>query len=272
MKLTIIIEGNFMIKWIITFWAIVGITVLILSKPHNIFFGLLAVIMLAGLGTGFTKVIIEDIIMPFYNINKNNKKKHNKKSRNEEKIHLKKMTLSILKIPGIILLITGMASFLNGAFCASGIALWITEKTEIPLTMVNNHTMDNEGRLYCSLNFYCRIQQYDSSGNFLRGWFINSGGGRIVMKTDDKNQLLIANVKFHNLLTFDSQGKMIKEEKLEGTDYEKWPDKDKKSEELLKIIQRKIPLYIWFLFGPQSWLIAAAGMIILILTEKILEK
>jgi hypothetical protein len=262
-----------MIKYVVIFWAIIGITVFILSKPHNIFFALIAVVMITGMGTGFTKIIIEDIIMPFYNIRKSQKKKNKKKKNHDnDEIYLKKMPLSILKIAGIILLITGMSSFINGAFAASGMTPWITEKTEIPLTMVGDYTMDKEGRLYCSLNFYCRIQQYDSSGNFLRGWFINSGGGRICMNTDDKGQLLIANIKFHNLLTFDSEGKMIKEEKLEGNEYEKWHRKDEKSETLLKMLESKIPLYIWFLFGPQCWLIAITGIAILIFSDKKLEK
>jgi len=245
------------IKYIVIFWAIAGIIIFILSKPHNIFFGIIAVIMIAGMGTGFTNMVIEDIVMPFY-IKKDKKNKHNKK----------KTPLSIFKIAGIILLITGMSSFLNGAFAASGVNPWTTEKTEIPLTMVGDYTMDKEGRLYCSLNFYCRIQQYDSFGNFIRGWFINSGGGRICLKVNDRDELLIANVKFHNLLTFDSNGKMIKEEKLEGSEYEKWYKKDEKTEKLLKTIQGKMPLYIWFLFGPQSWLIGAVGMIILIVSDK----
>jgi len=253
-----------MIKYAVIFWAIAGIITFALIKTNNIHLRILIVTMITCFGIVFTNIVIEDIIKPIQSSGKEEKEKNY--------IKLKFILLSILKMAGIFLLVIGVCSFINGLLSASGSTPWITEKTEIPLTTVGDYIMDNEGRLYCSLNFYCRIQQYDSSGNFLRGWFTDSGGGEICMKIDDKSQIIVANIKFHNIITFDSEGKIIKKEKLEGNEYEKWKKKDEKSENLLKILQSKIPLYIWFLFGPQSWLTGATGMIIFNFSDKKLEK
>jgi len=252
-------NGNKM-TFIIIFWAIAAITSFILSKPHDLIFGIITVIMFTAFGTAFTHLIIEDIIKPFSDL----KKRHDWSG--------KILPLFLLKSGGIFFLITGMGAFANGFFAAAGITPWTTEQTEIPLTMVGNHIMDKEGRLYCTLNFYCRIQVYDSSEKFIRGWFINSGGGRLCIKIDEENRIIVANIKLHKILTFTSDGKMIKEEAIEGNEYEKWYFKDEKSDRTIKNIQNKIPLYTWFLFGPQCWLVAITGLLVTGLADREIEK
>jgi len=256
-----------MITFIAIFWAIAAITVFVMSKPHNLFFGLMSVIMLGVFGAAFTNLIIQDIIIPVYNFKKNNLKKKQKKYDSPGSL-----PLSILKTAGICLQIIGLGSFMNGFWASAGINPWTGEKTEIPLTMVGNYTVDKESRLYCTLNFYSRIQEYDGSGNFTRGWFINSGGGRLCLKIDEENRLIVANIKLHKLLTFNSDGKMIKEEKLEGNEYENWYSEDEHGENIVKTIQSKIPLYQWLLFGPQCWLLAVTGLLIAWFTDKKMGK
>ena len=97
-----------MVNYIVIFWLITAIIVFILSRPHEIFFGIITIIMFTGFSTVFTLLILEDIIIPFRNL----QKKQNKSPGN--------MPLLLLKSGGIILLITGMASFGNGFFAAAG--------------------------------------------------------------------------------------------------------------------------------------------------------
>jgi hypothetical protein len=69
----------------------------------------------------------------------------------------------------------GTVGFLAGFVTIWGVKCprWLGD-LQLPLALPEQIGIDNEGRLYCGLAFYRKIQVYDSSGRFLRGWFVHS--------------------------------------------------------------------------------------------------
>lgn len=253
---------------IVIFWFLFALISNIISRPPMLIPIILSMLIITGFGTVFTLLINNEVVVPFSQFSRR------KADKDKDKI-IDTYSMLILKSAGIFLLVTGFASFINGFLCALGVSPWVTEKTELPFTSPGCYTVDKEERLYCGLEFYCRIQLYDSEGNFIKGWFLNSGGGRLEMQIDDKNQLHVANFKGHTLLTFSPEAELVEEKPLEGDVYsevEKWEAGDKKGERIIKIIQSKIPVYKWILFGPQCFIFIIAGMLLTGYTDKFFKK
>ncbi|MHC4694020.1 MAG: hypothetical protein ACYS67_14865 [Planctomycetota bacterium] len=93
----------------------------------------------------------------------------------------------------------------------SGVRL-VSSTLKLPLgTSPCNITADTNGNIYYLSTFYCRLQVFDKSGHFLRGWFIPVGNAELF--TDPNGFLhVIGNGDRH--LIFDIKGNLINE-KLE---------------------------------------------------------
>jgi hypothetical protein len=68
--------------------------------------------------------------------------------------------------------IWGMTFFLGGIFSP----LFVRPTWELPLSIPTNAVETDDGTLYCGSMFYNRIQAYDRSGRFIRGWSASASG------------------------------------------------------------------------------------------------
>lgn len=79
---------------------------------------------------------------------------------------------------------------------------------EFPLGDVNSIAVDSKGRIFCALPVYSRIQAYDSTGNFLWGWFPEVGDRDFIMTLRGDEILVLADGN-KDLLTYTAEGKLM---------------------------------------------------------------
>lgn len=85
----------------------------------------------------------------------------------------------------------------------------IKSSTELPLAHLQGIVADQQGNVYLGIQFYQRIQLYDSTGTFQKGWFVNADGGIFRMKTNDLNQLEVATARTNLHYIFDQDGNIL---------------------------------------------------------------
>lgn len=117
---------------------------------------------------------------------------------------------------GLILLLLCLAGFIFGILSSTG--GFNNTKFEFPLSDVSNIAIDNEGRIYCGLNFYSRIQVYDSNGKFIRNWYIDASQGGFVVEVDNHNDILVETYRGYMKYYFSANGKLLKTETIDTLD------------------------------------------------------
>lgn len=111
-----------------------------------------------------------------------------------------------------LLAFIGIGGFAAGFICAC-VTLFnkpmVSTWARFPLGVLDCVAVDNRGNIYCGLAFYGRIQVYSPEGKFLRGWFVNAGGGGLRMKIDKDNHLHVCPAKSNNLYVFNTNGLLL---------------------------------------------------------------
>jgi hypothetical protein len=82
---------------------------------------------------------------------------------------------------------------------------------ELPLGHPASIAVDADGNIYCGLQFYGRVQKYDSRGQFIKGWFISASGGRFRLRVNEANQLEVATTRKATLFRFDTNGELLEQ-------------------------------------------------------------
>jgi hypothetical protein len=158
-----------------------------------------------------------------------------------------------------------MALFMNGFLAASGFTPWIRPSTEIPVTSMTQTVKDRDGNIYCYLGFSCRVQKYDSSGEFQTGWPVNTGGRRVRLRVSEEGNLEIFTTQ-NSLYVYDRQGKLISDARLDGeagrSFEKKCTDTTAAGNTALQSRLENQPFLLWFLAGPQCFILFAAGMLL----------
>jgi hypothetical protein len=158
-----------------------------------------------------------------------------------------------------------MALFMNGFLAASGFTPWILSSTEIPVTSMTQAVRDRDGNIYCYLSFLCRIQKYDNSGGFQTGWPVNTGGRRVCFMVSEEGNLEILTTQ-NSLYVYDRQGRFLSATRpgseaarsFEG----KCTDTTTAGNTALQSRLECQPFFLWFIAGPQCFILFAAGMLL----------
>lgn len=94
--------------------------------------------------------------------------------------------------------------------CAAGLAVTVIgsrlpSDLEVPLGDLSGFTVDEEGRVYCAVQFYGRLQQYDPAGTFLGGVHIPASSGAFNVAWDERsNRIVVATVR--NRMVYELNG------------------------------------------------------------------
>lgn len=110
-----------------------------------------------------------------------------------------------ISVISMALLILGLAS------CGAGFAITLIGSSlptdiELPLGALSGLAVDDDGRIYCAVQFYGRLQQYDSEGRFLEGVHIPAAAGAFKVKWNDQNQrVVVATVRNRMAYEFNSE-------------------------------------------------------------------
>ena len=108
-----------------------------------------------------------------------------------------------------LLFAAGFLGFLFGAPCAMGLLNRLPNRVLLPLGELETVAIDTKGQIYCGAQFYNRIQVYDPTGKFLRGWFIKAGGGAFRLIIDDQNRLEVFTARGNRHYQFTEFGELV---------------------------------------------------------------
>lgn len=114
----------------------------------------------------------------------------------------------------------GGIGWFGGAFAPTLFDNGKPDSMEFPLGVPEGIAVDSSGRIYCGLQFYNRIQQYDDHGKFITGWFIDSVGGAFRIRLNENDELEVATARNDMLYQFDQRGNLVKRYKIEDIFYD----------------------------------------------------
>jgi len=96
---------------------------------------------------------------------------------------------------------------------------------QLPIAMPGDITVDNQGKIYCFLRIYKRIQIYSPNGKFLRGSFIKVAGECRLGVQEDGSIRLAKSANRH--IIFDTNGNLLDEIEVGRAEHVKFWDKTK---------------------------------------------
>lgn len=128
----------------------------------------------------------------------------------------------LLPSVGGTLLLLGMGGFLFGAVVTFTRHAKLWNQFEFPMSAPESIAVDQQGRIFCSLSFYNRIQVYDAQGHFLMTW-PSPGHTPLRLRINSSNQLEVADPRrlksgdhTDMLFTMNEVGALIKSEAIDG--------------------------------------------------------
>jgi hypothetical protein len=117
----------------------------------------------------------------------------------------------IMLISGFILFTIGAFSFFSGFIITNLFPSWIPESLELPLSDLQEFSVDKNGNVYCAVPFYNRIQVYDHGGYFLRGWFVRPNTRFFRIRINADNNVEVARAP-RWVKTYDIHGNLMNDD------------------------------------------------------------
>lgn len=136
-----------------------------------------------------------------------------KRSPKHAVLSLRKIT----KITSSLLMIFGACGFFGSAICwalAMSEKPWVSTWMRFPLGDLNDVVVDGNGQIYCAILGNQRIQVYSKEGEFLRGWFARSGGGRFDLWWDNDGFLHVVGYQHY---IFNKEGVFLEEVEVDSS-------------------------------------------------------
>lgn len=65
----------------------------------------------------------------------------------------------------------------------------VSSKIRFPLGLPGAIAVDSKGRVYCTLQWYRRLQVYDNEGQFIRGWFVSIPANFPIIEVDENDHI-----------------------------------------------------------------------------------
>ena len=125
------------------------------------------------------------------------------------------LSVSLLLI-GVGLL--GFGSQVSKVMMQSTRRFLFSEKVQFPLTNLKGITIDSIGHIYLAIQAYGRIQIYNSEGNFIKGWFVDTEGGGLGIWIEDDDLLHVCTrvTGIHDI--FDPNGQLLERRDITSPD------------------------------------------------------
>jgi hypothetical protein len=165
---------------------------------------------------------------------------------------------TILNVLASACMIIGAVGFFGSALSSSG-DLGTLQSFEWPIGNTNAALRYPDGSIVVPHEPSGRVQVYDQSLQFMRGWSVSAGGGSFKLFPEEKNTFYIftarGNMKFH----YDLNGNMLSSQS--------YSDSYPKSSSKLVSVSIPTPFYLWVFIHPfGSWLVAVFGLVLLFIT------
>lgn len=199
-----------------------------------------------------------------------------------------KKTRHIIRIIGVLFLVVGLVGFLAGPLSFKSASFRkVLDPFELPLGDLQGIAVDSEGRIYCGLQFFSRVQVYDADGRFLYSVYANSSGTPFRIRINEDDQLEVAITGNDKVYLFDQNGNLVRERSKVGHYYSDFAGEsrfyDAKEDAtyfrkgypiMAHVVKRdstgrenviiRNPFHKWVFQGPlPAWLIGAIGGVML---------
>ena len=165
---------------------------------------------------------------------------------------------------------------------------------ELPLGDLQSVAVDSNGRIYCGLGSYGRVQVYTYRGEFERGWSdgLLPSGMRLEIDSNDRLEVLV--FKKNKRCVFNSDGKLLEETSLPLEEFTKqinqvgrpcrdsagavyfirntilFPHIEKRETNGREITIVRAPIYKWPFTAPMpAWLFFMGGILLHLFAERV---
>jgi len=89
-----------------------------------------------------------------------------------------------------------------------------SSQTQFSLGHLSGIAVDDESRIYLAVQTYSRIQVYNKKGDFVKGWFVEAGGGIFDVWVEGKDSIHVVTSRMRTHDVFDSSGRLLKSIKV----------------------------------------------------------
>jgi hypothetical protein len=163
---------------------------------------------------------------------------------------------TILNFIASACLIIGAVGFFGSALSSSG-SLGALQSFEWPIGSTNAALRYPDGRIVVPHEPSGRVQVYDRSLHFIRGWSVNAGGGLFKLFPAQKNTFYIFTARGNKKFHYDLNGNMLSSQRYSDSEW------SKNSSELVSV-SIPTPFYLWVFTHPfASWFVGVFGMFLL---------
>jgi len=121
------------------------------------------------------------------------------------------------------------AGVISIGMCVSGLALsfysgMLSPKSksdfiEMPLGNPCGIVVNEKGRIFIGSCFYSRIQVYEETGEFDKGWFVNAGGGDFRIRLSNDDLIEIAPLRRKCIWGYSAEGVLLRTECSNSTSF-----------------------------------------------------
>jgi hypothetical protein len=167
---------------------------------------------------------------------------------------------------GGILLALGGLGFFGSAFSAGGGLNWLPASFEWPIGHASGVETTKDGTHVVLHMASGRIQIYDQNWKFVRGWHVKAGGGAFRIRLTDADQIEVVTARGRMRYHYNLDGALLSQEKVDSQNYPGFADIG---------VSANVPTrwWLWMFTSPvYSWLVGAAGGILLALSSRIRSK
>jgi hypothetical protein len=164
-----------------------------------------------------------------------------------------------LTIAASCLLVVGAAGFFGSALSAVGGLNWLPSSFEWPVGYATGVVSTPEGPHVVPHTPSGRIQVYDVNWSFRTGWHVDAGGGtfKVLAPAEGRIDVITARGQWHYV--FDTDGRLISKNTYRPKSYGSFPEEGE------SVVVPTAP-WLWVFSNPGiSWVVAAMGMVILVI-------
>jgi len=155
----------------------------------------------------------------------------------------------------------GGLGFFGTALSATGGLAWLPSNFEWPAGFATGILTMTDGKQVVPLTAAGRIQVYDSEWRFLKGWYVDAGGGIFKIRPKD-NEIEVITSRGRMRYLYAIDGSLLSQDSYAPQSYADFPTPGRSA-----VVPTR--WWLWLFSSPfYSWATGATGMILLILIDK----
>jgi len=163
---------------------------------------------------------------------------------------------------GYSLVAIGGLGFFGAGLSSVGGLTWLPNSFEWPAGFVRHILVMPDGKHVVPHTPSGRIQVYDPTWKFLRGWHVDASGGVFKLRLASSNQIEVITARGQMRYVYGIDGNLHSQATYKPQSYSDFPVSDESA-------AVPTPWWLWMFTSPvYSWIIGASGMALLFLLDR----